>query len=74
MGYFKRKPSGRKAEAKKARQIFNSNRINPITKKLGISSSAPREKIIFELNKIKGNARLMKQLKVTDKDLKEYGV
>ena len=74
MGFYKRRVQGRKAEAKKAKVTFNSNRINPINKRLGISSAAPREKIIFELNKIKGNERLLKQLKITDKDLKEYGL
>ena len=74
MGFYKRKNAGRKLEAKKAKVIFNSDSINPINKRLGISSNAPREKIIFELNKIKGNVRLLKQLKITDSDLKEYGL
>lgn len=74
MGVFKRKNSERKSEAKKARDTFNSKRINPINKRLGISSSAPREKIVFELNKIKGNPKLLNQLKITDSDLKEYGL
>ena len=74
MGFYKRKPYGRKAEAKKAKDTFDSDRINPINKRLGISSNTPREKIIFELNKIKGNERLMKQLKITESDLKEYGI
>jgi len=71
---FKRKSSGRKAEAKKAKKIFNTDNINPINKRLGISSNAPKEKIVYELNKIKGNKRLLKQLSITESDLIRYGL
>jgi len=72
---FKRKSSGRKAEAKKAKKVYhqNSDREEFIKNRLGISSASPRDKVIFELNKIKHKPRLLKQLKITESDLKVYG-
>jgi hypothetical protein len=73
MSFLKRKPEDRKKEAKKSKQVFNSNDIQGIRNKLGISSTAPKEKIIFELNKVRHKKDLLKSLKITDADLKEYG-
>ena len=42
--------------------------------KLGISSDAPREKIIFELNKLKHKDNLRRILKLTDANFKQYGI
>jgi len=74
---YKRKPEGRKAEATKAKKVYNQyeDRHEDIANKLGISSSgANPEKIKFELNKIKHNKNLRKILKLTDSDFKLYGL
>ena len=45
-----------------------------LNKKLGISSNAPREKIIFDLNKLKHKENLRKILNITDDDYNTYGI
>ena len=45
-----------------------------LNKKLGISSDAPREKIIFELNKLKYKVSLRKILNITQDDYNTYGI
>lgn len=74
MGLFSRKTEERKTEAKKAQKIFNSNDIQSIANKLGISSSGVNDdKIKFELNKIRHKKDLLETLKITEADLKKYG-
>jgi hypothetical protein len=46
-----------------------------ITDKLGISSSTPREKIIFELNKLKSKKRnTWRKLHLTEHDFKAFDI
>lgn len=71
MSYFKRKNKERKEETVKIVNVYD---ITKVTNKLGISSDAPREKIIFELNKLKNKRDLRNTLKLTDKDFKDYGI
>lgn len=72
---FKRRISGRKEEAVKAKKVFNSDDINTLANKLGISSSGINDdKIKFELNKLKNKAALRKQLKLKDSDFTKYGL
>ena len=75
MSFLKRKPEDRKKEAAKSKKVYNqhSDREEDIKNKLGISSSSPKEKVIFELNKVRHKKDLLKSLKITDADLKEYG-
>ena len=74
MTLFKRRPEARKEEAYVARnRDFDSSTVQSISNKLGISSSGVnKEKIIYELNKIKNKPHLLKLLKISDKDLKDY--
>ncbi len=74
MTLFKRRPEARKEEAYVARNThFDSSTTQSIANKLGISSSGVnKEKIIYELNKIKNKPHLLKLLKISDKDLKDY--
>jgi hypothetical protein len=74
MGLFKRQPEARKVEAKKAQKVFNSNDIQGVANKLGISSAGNNiDKVKFELNKIRHKPNLLKELKITEADLKKYG-
>lgn len=70
---FKKKSEERKVEAKKAKTVFNSDDFTSINKKLGLRSNAPREKIIFELNRLK-NPRTRKALGLTEQDFKQFGI
>lgn len=70
---FKKKSEERKVEAKKAKAVFNSDDFTSINKKLGLRSNAPREKIIFELNRLK-NPRTRKALGLTEQDFKQFGI
>lgn len=73
---YKRKPKARIIVAAKAETIYNQyeDRTEDISNKLGISSGVPREKIIFELNKLKNKQDLRKILKLTDEDFKRFGI
>ena len=73
MSFFKRKVEERKVEASKAKKVFNSENFTSINRKLGLRDSAPKEKIIFELNRLK-NPRTRKQLGLTDEDFKKFGI
>ena len=65
------------AEAERAKKVYNqyADRDEDIANKLGISShGANRDKIKFELTKIKNKPKLMDRLGITSKDLKLYGL
>ena len=76
MSVFKRKPKGRKTEAKKAEdKHLDSGELQTICNKLGISSSGRNvEKIKFELNRLKNKSATRKALGLTDEDFKKYGI
>jgi hypothetical protein len=70
---FKKKSEERKVEAKKAKAVFNSDDFTSINKKLGLRANAPKEKIVFELNRLK-NPRTRKALGLTEQDFKQFGI
>ena len=73
---FRRKTKERVIEAKRATKVYDQykDREEDVRNKLGISSSAPYEKIVFELNKIKGKRDLKRILHITDEDLERFGI
>ena len=73
MSFLKRKVEERKVEAEKAKKIFDAGKFTSINRKLGLRDDAPKEKIIFELNRLK-NPRTRKQLGLTDEDFKKFGI
>ncbi len=68
---FRRKT--RKIEAKQVCPD-NTDRGEDVRNKLGISSTAPAEKVIFELNKVKGKPSLRKDLGLIDEDFEQFGM
>ena len=79
MSLFKRGISGkhtRKTEEKKAKKKHvTSSDYQDIRNRLGLRSDAPKEKIVFELNRLKGKSRTTwKVLKLTEADFKKFGI
>lgn len=76
MSLFERRPKGRLVEAKKAKEKhFNSSDIQNIRNRLGLRSNAPKEKIVFELNRLKGKSKATwDSLKLTKEDFEKFGV
>jgi hypothetical protein len=71
---FKRKPTERKREAKRAEKISSPDNNDKIGAKLGINRTGRNDvKIKFELNKIRYKPHLLKILDITEQDLKNYG-
>ena len=76
MSVFKRKPKARKAEAKKAKKKYvDSSEHQNLCNRLGLRQDAPREKIIFELNRLRYKSEATwKALKLTEKDFEDFGL
>ena len=79
MSLFKRRTRGkvtRKTEASRAEKKYvTSSDFQNIRNRLGLRSDAPKEKIVFELNRLKGKSRTTwKVLKLTEADFKKFGV
>ncbi len=76
MSVFKRKPKKRKTEARKAKEKYvNSSEHQNICNRLGLRQDAPREKIIFELNRLRYKSEATwKSLKITKKDFEDFGL
>ncbi len=79
MSLFKRRTKGtvtRKTEAKRAEKKYvTSSDFQNIRNRLGLRSDAPKEKIVFELNRLKGKRRTTWQsLKLTEADFKKFGI
>ncbi len=55
---------------KRAREVDYTD----IRTKLGLTTEAPREKITFELNKLKGHVRPWKEYGLDKRDFKEFNV
>lgn len=70
---FKRKPEGRKIEAKKAsKKISSPNKLDDLGAKLGINiAGRNKDKIKYELIRNKKN---LKALKIDESVLKEFGI
>ena len=61
--------------SKPKKTILKSMDYTDITDKLGISSSTPREKIIFELNKLKSKkTNTWRKLHLTEHDFKAFDI
>ena len=73
---FKRKPKKRKSEAKRAKKKYvDSSEFQNICNRLGLRQDAPREKIIFELNRLKFKSeRTWNTLKLTKQDFEDFGL
>jgi len=73
---FKRKPEERKKEAKKAQDKYvDSSEYQDIRNRLGLTSTAPKEKIVFELHRLKTKSKdTWKALNLSEKDFKKFGV
>ncbi|HEC64676.1 MAG TPA: hypothetical protein ENI23_05250 [bacterium] len=73
---FKRKPEERKKEAKKAQdQYIDSSEYQDIRNRLGLHNDAPKEKIVYELQRLKCKSEATwKALQLTEKDFKKFGV
>jgi len=73
---FKHKPRARKVEAKKARvKHVTSYDFQNLRNRLGLRQNTPREKIIFELNRLKWKSEATwKALNLTEKDFEEFGL
>ncbi len=79
MSLFKRRTSGkvtRKTEAKRAEKKYvTSSDFQNIRNRLGLRNGAPKEKIVFELNRLKGKRRTTwESLKLTEADFKKFGI
>jgi len=73
---FKRKPEERKKEAKKAKDKYvDSSEYQNIRNRLGLRNDAPKEKIVFELHRLKTKSKdTWKALNLSEKDFKKFGV
>jgi len=73
---FKRKPEERKKEAKRAQDKYvDSSEYQDIRNRLGLRSNAPKEKIVFELHRLKTKSKdTWKALNLSEKDFKKFGV
>ena len=73
---FKRKPEERKIEAKKAQDKYtDSSEYQDIRNRLGLRNDAPKEKIVFELHRLKTKSKdTWKALNLSEKDFKKFGV
>jgi len=77
---FKRKPEERKKEAKKAKEKFKEQYPDipdypNIRSRLGLRSNAPKEKIVFELHRLKTKSKATWfALNLSEKDFKKFGV
>ncbi len=73
---FKRKPEERKKEAKRAQDKYvDSSEYQDIRNRLGLRSNAPKEKIVFELHRLKTKSKATwKALNLSEKDFKKFGV
>jgi len=76
LSLFKRRPKGRSAEEKKAKKKYpTSSDYQNIRNRLGLRSDAPKEKIIFELNRLKFKSEgTWNALKLTKKDFEDFGL
>jgi len=75
LSFYERKPKGRLREEKKAKEIFNSSDIQDIRNRMGLRSNAPREKIVYELKRLKGKSKATwDALNLTEKDFKDFGL
>ena len=79
MSLFKRGTTGkhtRKTEEKRAKKKYvTSHDFQNICNRLGLRRDAPKEKIVFELNRLKGKSRTTwKSLKLTEEDFKKFGI
>ena len=69
---FKRKPTERKTEAKKASKNISSNIKDIVGAKLGINRAGRNiDKIAFEINR---NRKYLKEWGITNDDLKQLGL
>ena len=73
---FKRKPEERKKEAKKAQDKYvDSSEYQDIRNRLGLRNDAPKEKIVFELHRLKTKSKATwNALNLSEKDFKKFGV
>ncbi|KKK82052.1 hypothetical protein LCGC14_2807220 [marine sediment metagenome] len=77
---FKRKPEERKIEAKKSKEQFKEQYPDipdypNIRNRLGLRNDAPKEKIVFELHRLKCKSEATwKALQLSEKDFKKFGV
>ena len=73
---FKRKPEERKKEAKKAKDKYvDSSEYQDIRNRLGLRNDAPKEKIVFELHRLKTKSKATwNALNLSEKDFKKFGV
>ena len=77
---FKRKPEERKKEAKKAKEKFKEQYPDipdypNIRNRLGLRNDAPKEKIVFELHRLKTKSKATwDALNLSEKDFKKFGV
>ena len=76
MNLFERRPKGRLLEEKKAKEKhFDSSDIQNIRNRLGLRSTAPKEKIVFELNRLKAKSKATwDALKLTKEDFEKFGI
>ena len=73
MNPFRSKRDKMLYEEEKAKEVFDSNDIQSVANKLGISS-ANDDKIKFELNKLKAKKNLWEAIGLTEDDFKKYGI
>jgi len=73
---FKRKPEERKVEAKRAQDKYvDSSEYQDIRNRLGLRNDAPKEKIVFELHRLKTKSKATwNALNLSEKDFKKFGV
>jgi len=76
LSLFKRRPKGRLAEEKRAKKKYvTSSDFQNIRNRLGLRSTAPKEKIIFELNRLRYKSEATwKSLNLTKKDFEDFGL
>ncbi len=76
MSAFRRKPKVRKTEAKRAKvKHEDSSDHQNLCNRLGLRQDAPREKIIFELNRLRYKSEgTWDALKLTEKDFEDFGL
>lgn len=79
MSVFRRRVKGkvtRTTEEKRAKDKYvDSSEFQSIANRLGLGSDAPKEKIIFELNRLKNKSQATwNALKLTKKDFEDFSL
>ena len=76
MSLFTRRPKGRLAEEKKAKKKnVTSSDFQNIRNRLGLRQNAPKEKIIFVLNRLKFKSQgTWDALLLTARDFEDFGL